>query len=293
MSLADELLNLRRELAAASSPLQRMQMLARSWRSVRQLSPAERKQLAKAVGADGAEGVLDRIAARKGRVGASFLVPSLEKFRGLDPDALGRLIEALRDPERRRQVMEKSAAAVGDVLIEEPTEEPETEPAIEDQEDLEAEVEVVEAEVEVEPVPPPPPLAPAPIEVAAVLPPPVPVPAKPATPVVAPDEELEFEEVRCAPTLGRRLAQARRAMNDTPGWNPIRIRALLDLFPQDWARRRVLVEALKRGLVEDTSQAIDLIGSLESRASRRWCVSFLSHQRELTETERQALLTLN
>ena len=109
MSLADELLNLRRELAAATSPLQRMKMLARSWRSVRQLSPSERKQLAKAVGADGAEGVLDRIAAQKGRVGASFLVPSLEKFRGMDPDALGRLIEALRDPERRRQVLERSA----------------------------------------------------------------------------------------------------------------------------------------------------------------------------------------
>lgn len=307
MSLADELLNLRRELAAATSPLQRMKMLARSWRSVRQLSPSERKQLAKAVGADGAEGVLDRIAAHKGRVGASFLVPSLEKFRGMDPDALGRLIEALRDPERRRQVLEKSASAVGDVLIEEPTEEPETEPAIEDQEDLEAEVEVeVEVEVEaeaasllesadgrqVEPVPPPPPLAPPPIEVAAVPPPPVPVPDTPVTSVVAPDGELRFEEVRGAPTLGRRLALARRAMDDTPGWTAIRIRALLDVFPQDWARRRVLVEALKRGLVPDTSQAIDLIGSLESRATRRWCVSLLSHQRELSETERQALLAL-
>jgi hypothetical protein len=260
-----------------------MQMLARSWRSVRQLSPAERKQLAKAVGADGAEGVLDRIAAHKGRVSASFLVPAIEKFRGMDPDALVRLIEALRDPERRRQVLEKSASAVGDVLIEGPTEESETEPAIEDQEDLEAEV---------EPVPPPPPLAPPRIEVAAVPPPPVPVRDKPITSVVAPDEELEFEEVRGAPTLGRQLALARRAIDDTSGWTAIRIRALLDLFSQDWARRRVLVEALKRGLVPDTSQAIDLIGSLESRGSRRWCVSLLSHQRELSETERQTLRAL-
>jgi hypothetical protein len=321
VSLADELLNLRRELAAATSPLQRMQLLARSWRSVRQLSPEQRKQLAKAVGAEGVEGMLDRIAAHKGRVGASFLVPSLEKFRGMDPDALGRLIEALRDPERRRQVLEDSASAVGDVLIGKPTEEPETEQAIDDRVDLEAEAEAVvdgdgERELEDEPeddedeaaslppsadlrpavpVPLPPLISP---RIETVPPPPAPVLAvsvppssTPSAPPV-PADELEFEDVRSAPTLGRRLALARLAMDETPGWSTDRIRALLDVFPQDWARRRVLVEVLKRGLVEDTSQAIDLIGSLESRASRRWCVSLLLHQREPTETERQALLEL-
>jgi hypothetical protein len=304
VSLAEELLNLRRELAAAGSPLQRMQMLARSWRSVRQLSPAERKQLSKAVGAEGLEGVLDRIAARKGRVGASFLVPSLAKFKDMDPDALGRLIQALRDPEQRRQVLEKSASAVGDVLYEKPTEEPETEAEIEEQEELEAEVEAeadddvevdpapavaVEVEVEVEPpvekpVPDLPSVSPVPALDAK------PLPVRSPSPPPSLGSSAEFEQVTGAPTLVRRLALARAALDDGLGWSPDRLRALLDVFPQDWARRRILTEMLKRGLVEDTSQAIDLIGSLESRASRRWCVSLLLHQRELSEVERQALL---
>lgn len=327
MSLAEELLNLRRELAAASSPLQRMQMLARSWRSVRQLSPAERKQLSKAVGAEGLEGVLDRIAARKGRVGASFLVPSLAKFREMDPDALGRLIEALRNPERRRQVLERSASAVGDVLYEKPSEESETEEAIDDEEvDLEAEADAeteVDAEVEgemvlevevaspvragahpvddkvpeppiVEPVPEPP--APAP-RIETVPSPPVPAVKARQLPVTSssapsgPHGQAAFDHVRRAPNLGRRLALAREALDARFGWDSDRVRALLDVFPQEWARRRILTEMLKRGIV-DTPRAIDLIGSLDSRASRRWCVSFLLHERELSETERQALLAL-
>lgn len=295
MSLAEELLNLRRELAAATSPLQRMQMIARSWRSVRQLSPAERKQLSKAVGAEGLEGVLDRIAARKGRVGASFLVPSLAKFRDMDPNALGRLIEALRDPEQLRQVLQKSASAVGDVLSEEPTKEPgleaeieaevkaEAEPRAEVETEDETEVKAeVEVEAEVEPlVEPPKPVPAPPVQVPVAKP----APRRPSNPPPEPVGGAEFECVKSAPTLGRRLALARAALDDASGWTEDRLRALLDVFPQDWARRRILVAMLERGVVENTSQAVELIDSLESRASRRWCVSVMLHRRELSEAE--------
>ena len=272
MALADELLNLRRELAAASSPLQRMQMLARSWRRLRQLSPAQRKQLAKAVGAEGAESVLDRIAARKGRVGASFLVPSLEKFKGTDPEVLSRLIAALRDPERRREVLQKSASAVGDVLNEEPVEEPEVVPEVADEPEPE-----VDGHDEPTPAPPPP-VAPPPLAVA---------PSTPAS--EAPVNSPGIEDVRDEASLVRRLAMARELLENAQGWSVDQLGILLDAFPQDWARRRILSAMLVGGLPGDTAQAIDLIGSLNSRASRRWCVSLLLHERQLSEVERQAL----
>ena len=272
MALADELLNLRRELAAASSPLQRMQMLARSWRSLRQLSPAQRKQLAKAVGAEGAESVLDRIAARKGRVGASFLVPSLEKFKGTDPEVLSRLIDALRDPERRREVLQKSASAVGDVLNEEPVEEPEVVPEVADEPEPE-----VDGHDEPTPAPPPP-VAPPPLAVA---------PSTPASEALV--NSPGIEDVRDEASLVRRLAMARELLENAQGWSVDQLGILLDAFPQDWARRRILSAMLVGGLPGDTAQAIDLIGSLNSRASRRWCVSLLLHERQLSEVERQAL----
>ena len=299
MALVDELMKLRRELASAGSPLQRMQMLARSWRSVRQLSPAERKQLAKAVGAEGAEGVLDRIAALKGRVGASFLVPALEKFKGLDPDALSRLIEALQDPEQRREVLRKSVGAVGDVLTEEPAPdpeadfevdsepepaveaEPETEIVVDDESDLEVVADSPGVDEDATPVPPPP--------RSPVIEPEPPPPVATAPTPDPPVEPPGFEEVRDAASLGRRLALARAVLDEDHLWNVNRLRSLLDLFPQDWARRRILSAMLASGLPADTAEAIDLIDSLESRASRRWCLSVLSHDRQLSEAERQAV----
>jgi len=301
VALADELMKLRRELASASSPLARMQMLARSWRSVRQLSPAERKQLASAVGAEGAEGVLDKIAARKGRVGASFLVPALEKFRKMDPAALGRLIDALQDPERRREFLQQSAGAVGHVLTGEPTEVPEAGPDVEAEPEVEV-VEVVEAvdedeaetveTLEIEDATPEPPL----LELPAVEPAPPPPTAPPPVEVVPSIPELDttveppsLEEVRDAKSLGRRLAVARELLEEAPGWSLDRLRTLIDLFPQEWARRRIVSAMLESGRPTDTAQAIDLIGSLQSRASRRWCVSVLLHGRQLSDAERQAV----
>lgn len=312
MALADELLNLRRELATAGSPLQRMKMLARSWRTLRQLTPAERKQLATAVGADGAEDILGKLAAHKGRVGPAFLVPALEKLKNLDADALARLVEVVRDPDQRREAMRKSVRAAGDVLIEEPDKASEEEPTVDVELDnaLEVDIEPVaqpEAEearqdepAHEDQLPDVPTVAPR-SEPPIVLPrhevvPPPPPPRSetaPRRPVsIAPQESgaaPELERVRAAPTLVRRLALAREALQDADDWTVDQLRALIEIFPHDWARRRIVVEMLRHRTSGDLAQTIDLVESLESRASRRWCISHLLHEWELSESERQVL----
>jgi hypothetical protein len=98
--------------------------------------------------------------------------------------------------------------------------------------------------------------------------------------------------VRNAPSLPRRLALAREALQGAEGWTVDQLRALIEVFPQDWARRRILVDVLRRRIPGDLAQAIDLVESLESRASRRWCVSLLLREWQPSETERHVLREL-
>jgi hypothetical protein len=274
-----------------------MQVLTRSWRTLRQLSPAERKQLATAVGAEGAEDILGKLAAYKGRVGPAFLAPALEKFKGMDPDALGRLIDVIRDPVQRREVLQKSARAVGEVLNDEPVGASEEQPVVDDQPEAEPEPDVeVDVDVEsadshqatertaLEEQPP-------------KIPTVEPYPESPVDPpghvVVPPPLETScIEHVRDAPSLRHRLALAREALQGAEGWTVDQLRALIEVFPQDWARRRILVDMLKRRIPRDLAQAVDLVESLETRASRRWCVSLLLHEWQPSETDRHVLREL-
>jgi len=104
-----------------------------------------------------------------------------------------------------------------------------------------------------------------------------------------PVERPSLEQVREGPTLVRRLALARDVLRDAEGWRVDQIRDLIASFPQDWVQRRILAHLLMRGIPADLTQAVDLVGGLKTRASRRWCVSILSHEWPLSDAERRAL----
>ena len=62
MSTNQDLARLLGELNSAGSPLRRMKILARAWRTLRRLSPSARKDLAALVDIDGAEDILEQLA---------------------------------------------------------------------------------------------------------------------------------------------------------------------------------------------------------------------------------------
>jgi len=303
MALADELLQLRDRLAKAHSPVQRMKLLARAWRTLRELDPRERKRLLAAVGSEGAQEILEKLSAKRGRVSPAFLLQALDRLKSTDTEQLTDLVEALRDPERRGEVLRRGTLAISDALSEE-EEEVEAPPA---------ECEPVVVEARPEPQPPaaaritPEAAAPKEAEVPEAPPektdrvdlpaPPPPVPPPPRRPQSLtgktgpkPPSLALLDGVAEAPSLMSRLRFVRENLDDAVGLDVGQLRALIESFPQDWARRRVLAELLKRRIPGDLNQAIYLVESLESRASRRWCVSVLLHEWDLTESERRALM---
>ena len=71
MSVSDQLTAMIFELRSAGSPLAKAKAIARAWRMVRRLSPGDRRILAEEAGFDGAEELLESLAAKSGGVGAA------------------------------------------------------------------------------------------------------------------------------------------------------------------------------------------------------------------------------
>ncbi len=316
MDLADELLRLRERLAATPSPIQRMKLLARAWRTLRQLSPEDRRRLAAEVGTEGAQEVLEGLASRSERVTPAMLLTALEKLRGSDPRELSGILRDLKDPQRRIDGLRRGVDKLGSVLAEpKPPAEEAAEEEVEEMTpaepppergDVAPQASTERVAVEQPPEPPPPQPLPAEDRVLAPepepaappsAPPPVEQPVPPEPPLPSPGaaqprpsgSEL-LARVGRAPTLMRRLAEARSLLDGAGESSVDELRALLDLFPQDWAKRRILTGLLQRGVPRDLHQAIYLIEALESKTSRRWCVSVLLHGWELSEAERRALI---
>ncbi|MCG6964115.1 MAG: hypothetical protein LJE95_12695, partial [Acidobacteria bacterium] len=87
-------------LEDADSPFERMHQLALAWRSIRELSRQERLELARHAGFDGAEELVERLAARSGGLAPAFLLEAIESARKADPSKLRALFAGLRDPAR-------------------------------------------------------------------------------------------------------------------------------------------------------------------------------------------------
>ncbi len=83
------------ELQSASSPLEQAKAIARAWRTVRNLSPSERRLLARHAGFDGAEQLLERLARRRGGSAPSLLLQLLGELRQHDGKAVADLVSSL------------------------------------------------------------------------------------------------------------------------------------------------------------------------------------------------------
>ena len=66
MAAGNDLGRLLTQLRNVSSPLERAKLIARAWRSVRRLGPRERSVLARQIGLDGAEELIEGIAVSRG-----------------------------------------------------------------------------------------------------------------------------------------------------------------------------------------------------------------------------------
>jgi hypothetical protein len=168
------------------------------------------------------------------------------------------------------------------------------------------------------PAPPPAPVAP-PTPVPAAAPPepsspqvreaappvPAPVPASPpppvqsARPAPAPPRPEPARTSVDAPLAGRlaavpsltaRFHLLRRHLPDAKGISATGLRSLIESFPDGWARRRALLELLRRGVPSALPDALALVEALGSERDRLWCLGALTDSREIPEEEREALL---
>jgi hypothetical protein len=105
MAVSRHLESLLRELRSARSPLQRMRLVARAWRTVQRLTPAERKDLAARVGVKGFEHVLGKLGREQEGVLPAEVVRFLERAETVDPQEAQRWVLGLRDPEHRKRLL--------------------------------------------------------------------------------------------------------------------------------------------------------------------------------------------
>ena len=109
MTNREELAALLFELQRARGPVEKARAAARAWRTLRELSPTERRMIAREIGSSGAEELLESL----GRGGRGFspaaVIEALTHVEEDDDDALDEIVADLRDPQRR-------AGAVGAVF---------------------------------------------------------------------------------------------------------------------------------------------------------------------------------
>lgn len=104
------------ELQTAQSPLAQAKILARSWRTVRDLSPTDRRLLARHVGFEGAEQVLEGLASKNRGFAPGALLQMLDNARSTDASTVSDLISAIRDPSRRVEAVTMGADFAADLL---------------------------------------------------------------------------------------------------------------------------------------------------------------------------------
>ena len=116
MSTSRKLNTLLFELQTAGSPLQQAKILARGWRTLRELSPTDRRLLAKHAGFDGAEEILEGLATRRGGLSPAMLLRVLANARSTDGTAVGELLAAVRNPLRRDEAVTRGIDLARDLL---------------------------------------------------------------------------------------------------------------------------------------------------------------------------------
>jgi len=307
MKISDDLTALIFELQRARSPVEKARGLARAWRTVRGLSGTERRLLAREVGFDGAEGLVEELAGKSGGTFApAAVLEALGRMRRDESLSVRGILADLRDPERREDLLvagiDLADRAVDEDKVDEefqveaqpgasqpvvpppqPVVETEIEMAPEPETQIEPELEI-KGEVD----------QPQEHELLAQL-----VESSPWDSVWQQPEVSKSVMTRAArrdravrstgeaqlPTAEGSVLQRLRAFRDAiPGLRHVRhgeISEILDSLPEPWARRRAVVALIEAGIPGDTDGVLDLIEEMERPMDRRWCLASLARRGDL------------
>ncbi len=309
------------QVREAKSPLARVRVIARAWRVVRGLTPRQRYEVAAQLGLDGADDLIEAIAAHQGTAPPADLMAAVNEVQKMDPATLKAIAARVRDPKQRGGALKQGLQAIEAALagpppappagVKAPDKAPPPPPA-----PVTAQPATSWPLREAPAPPPPPPPAPAPppaapaapvvpvVPVAAPVPAPPPIPAAPPVPPPALAPPLKPEPVRVpAPVrsalaerlgaervLTTRFRHLRRQLDPLRRLSAAELREVLETFPDGWARRRALSELIAAGVPESTADALSLIDVLQSPGDRAWCLGTLAHTRIHSSEERSALL---
>jgi hypothetical protein len=115
---SDDLVALFDVLRRVTSPTDKARTLARAWRTVRDLSPAERSWLAREVGFEGAEELVEGLADRGDRgLAPAAVLEALGRARDSRSFSVRGLFAELRDPSRREELLARGVDLVADALV--------------------------------------------------------------------------------------------------------------------------------------------------------------------------------
>ena len=114
----DDLSALVFELQRAGSKVDKAKALARAWRTVRGLNKVERRLLAREVGFDGAEELIEGLAGKgQGVFAPAAVLEALGKMRREEGVSLRGFLSDLRDPERRDDLLVRGIDLVADSVV--------------------------------------------------------------------------------------------------------------------------------------------------------------------------------
>ncbi len=106
MSVPEELVWLIAQLRGTASRRERIRLLARGWRTLRDLSPADRIAVAHELGFDGAESLVEQLS-RRGGTSPAAILELLERAEDAGPEQIVTMVQSLTDPEGRRSLGER------------------------------------------------------------------------------------------------------------------------------------------------------------------------------------------
>jgi hypothetical protein len=106
MTVAPELVWLIERLRSTPSRRERLRLLLEGWRTVRSLSPADRLLVARELGFDGAEQLVEEIAQRRG-TSVEEILGALRRDEESEAPRLGGLLRGLVDPKRRGSTIDR------------------------------------------------------------------------------------------------------------------------------------------------------------------------------------------
>jgi hypothetical protein len=164
MTVSQELVWLINQIRGTPSLRERLRLLALGWRTLRGLTAADRLAVARELGFDGAEQLVEQLA-KRGGASPSLLLEGLDALKSADSDEVSGLVRGLTEPDRRADTAERLMDAAAGWLSEEAAIAEAAEAA---ESDGPSEGEPTEFDEPVVEVRPPPPLPPPPPEVVEV-----------------------------------------------------------------------------------------------------------------------------